>query len=50
MKAENIVSNPIKKTYKAGVYGSMAFVCIALTAFILWSISCMGGAIIDLLH
>ena len=49
MKAENIVSNPIKATYKAGVYGSMAFVSIALTAFILWSLSCMGGAIIDLL-
>ncbi|MDT8421686.1 MAG: hypothetical protein RQ754_14765 [Desulfuromonadales bacterium] len=49
MKAENIISNPIKNTYKAGVYGSLAFVSIALTAFILWSLSCMGGAIMNLL-
>jgi len=49
MKAENIISNPIKTTYKAGVYGSLAFVSIALTAFILWTLTCMGGAIIDLL-
>lgn len=49
MKAENIISSPIKTTYKAGVYGSMAFVSIALTAFILWSLSCMGGAIVDML-
>lgn len=48
MKVENIVSTPIKTTYKAGVYTSMVFVGVALTAFILWSICCMGGAIIDL--
>lgn len=49
MKAENIVSNPIKTTYKASVYGSMALVSIVLTAFILWSLSAMGGALINLL-
>lgn len=48
MKAENIASHPIKTTYKAGVYGSMAFVSLALTAFILWSLSAMGGVIFNL--
>lgn len=49
MKVENIASSPIKASYKAGAYASMAVVSIALTAFILWSLSSMGGALIDML-
>lgn len=49
MKAENIATSPIKASYKAGAYASMAIISIILTAFILWSLSSMGGAIINLL-
>lgn len=49
MKAENIYTSPIEKTYKAGVYGTMAFVGVFLTAFVLWSAACLGGAVYNLL-
>ena len=49
MKAENIHTSPIEKTYKAGVMGSMVFVGVFLTAFILWSMACLGGAIYTML-
>ncbi|WP_298036489.1 hypothetical protein [uncultured Desulfuromonas sp.] len=47
MKAENIISNPVKKTYKYSVYGTFAFVGISLSAFILWSFTCLGSAAFD---
>jgi len=49
MKAENIISDPIKKTYKAGVYSSMVIISIALTAFVLWSLSCISGVLVEML-
>lgn len=49
MRVENIHTTPIEKTYKAGVYGAMAFCGIFLTAFIIWSVACMGGAIYNLM-
>ncbi len=48
MKAENLISSPIKATYKAGVYGAMGFVGLSLAAFIVWSFTCMGGAAVDI--
>lgn len=47
MKVENIVTTPIQKTYKYGVYGSLGFVGISLTAFVLWSFACFGSACIE---
>ncbi|MDT8421301.1 MAG: hypothetical protein RQ754_12800 [Desulfuromonadales bacterium] len=49
MKAENIHNTPIELTYKAGVYAAMGFCGVFLTAFILWSVACMGGAILNAL-
>jgi hypothetical protein len=49
MKAENLISKPLKMSYKFGVYGSMGFVSLALTAFIVWSFTCMGGAVFTLM-
>jgi len=49
MKAENIISAPIKTTYKASVYGALGFVSLSLTAFIVWSFTCMGGAVVSLM-
>jgi len=49
MKVENIHTTPIEKTYKAGVYATMVFVGVFLTAFIAWSVACVGGAIFSLL-
>ncbi|MCP3176285.1 hypothetical protein MJO47_04135 [Desulfuromonas sp. KJ2020] len=47
MKTENIITEPIKTTYKVGVYSAVAFVGIFLAAFISWSFCCAGGAIIE---
>lgn len=49
MRAENLISEPIKTTYKVGVYGVMGFVGIFLAAFISWSFSCAGSAIVSVL-
>ena len=49
MKAENLISKPLKKSYKFGVYGAMGFVSLSLTAFIVWSFTCMGGAVFALM-
>ena len=49
MKAENLITAPIKATYKAGVYGALGFVSLSLTAFIVWSFTCMGGAFMSLM-
>lgn len=48
MRAENLISEPIKKTYKVGVYGAMGVIGLSLAIFILWSFSCLGGAALDL--
>ena len=48
MKIENLVSEPIKMTYKVGVYAAVGFVGVSLVAFIAWSFSCLGGAIVRL--
>ncbi len=48
MRVENIVSEPIKTTYKVGVYGAMGFVGVFLVTFIAWSFSCLGGAVVDM--
>ncbi|BCA78334.1 hypothetical protein [Desulfuromonas sp. AOP6] len=47
MKAENIITEPIKMTYKVGVYSAMTFVGVFLAAFVSWSFCCAGGAIIE---
>lgn len=48
MKAENIISEPIKTTYKVGIYSAMGFVGLSLAAFIAWSFTCAGGALVEL--
>lgn len=48
MKAENLVSEPIKRSYKVGVYCAMGFVGLSLTTFILWSFGCLGSVAVDL--
>lgn len=48
MRAENLVSEPIKMSYKVGVYGAMGFVGLSLAAFILWSFTCLGTAAMGL--
>lgn len=47
MKVENLVSEPVKMTYKVGVYGAMGFVGVFLAAFITWSFFCAGSAVIE---
>ena len=49
MRVENIISSPVKTTYKYGVYGTFGFCAIALGAFVIWSISCIGGAAVQLI-
>ena len=47
MKVENIITEPIKKTYKYGIYGSLGFVGTFLVAFVLWSLTCLGSACVE---
>lgn len=47
MRVENIITEPVKQAYKYGVYSSLAVVGVSLSAFILWSFTCMGGAVYD---
>lgn len=49
MRVENIHTTPLEKTYKAGAMGAMIFVGVFLTAFIAWSVACLGGAVYSLL-
>lgn len=49
MRAENLVSEPMKISYKVGVYGAMGFVGFSLAVFILWSFTCLGSVCIDLM-
>lgn len=49
MKAENLISKPIQTTYKASVYSAMGVVSLSLAAFIVWSFTCMGGAVVSLM-
>lgn len=44
MKAENLITSPIQKTYKSGVYGALGFVGVFLTGFVAWSFTCVGSA------
>lgn len=48
MRAENLVSEPMKLSYKIGVYGAMGFVGLSLIAFIIWSFTCLGTAALGL--
>ncbi len=48
MKAENLTSQPMKATYKAGVYGTLGLIAMFLAFFIAWSLACLGGAFLDL--
>ena len=48
MRVENIVSGPVKTTYKYGVYGALGFCGVFLAAFILWSAASIGSAAIGL--
>ena len=49
MKVENLISEPVKATYKVGVYAAAGFVGVSLISFIAWSFSCLGGACLHLL-
>jgi hypothetical protein len=49
MRSENIVSEPLKSSYKLGVYSTMVMCGIFLVAFVLWSIASFGGAILKLI-
>jgi len=44
MRVENIVSEPVKTTYKYGVYCAVGICVFSLVAFVAWSASCVGGA------
>lgn len=49
MRAENIVSGPVKATYKYGVYGALGVCGLFLAAFIVWSFASFGGAALSIL-
>ncbi|MCP3176284.1 hypothetical protein MJO47_04130 [Desulfuromonas sp. KJ2020] len=49
MRTENIITDPIKTTYKYGVYSAMGFVGLSLAAFIAWSFTCAGGALVEVI-
>lgn len=49
MRTENIVTGPVKTTYKIGVYGAFGFCGIFLAAFVVWSAASFGGAAYELL-
>jgi len=49
MRVENIVSEPVKATYKYGVYGAFGFCGLFLVAFVVWSAASIGGAAVELL-
>ena len=48
MRTENIVSGPVKTTYKYGVYGAFGFCGFFLVAFVVWSAASIGGAALDI--
>lgn len=48
MRVENIVSEPVKATYKYGVYCVFGFCALSLIAFVAWSATCVGGAAIEI--
>lgn len=50
MRVENIVSEPVKTTYKYGVYCAFGFCALALVAFVAWSASCVGGAAFQIIN
>jgi hypothetical protein len=49
MRVENIVTGPVKTTYKYGVYGAFGFCGLSLVAFIAWSAASIGGAALDII-
>lgn len=48
MRVENIVTGPVKTTYKYGVYGAFGFCGLSLVAFVAWSAASFGGAAIEI--
>ena len=49
MKVENLVTEPMKQTYKVGVYGGLAVCALSLASFIAWSFTCIGGAVYQIM-
>lgn len=49
MRAENIVTEPVKASYKVGVYSTLTMCGFFIAAFVLWSIASFGGALLKLL-
>jgi hypothetical protein len=47
MRVENLVTGPVQQTYRYGVYGAVGFCGVFLAAFIAWGISCLGGAVVE---
>lgn len=48
MKAKNSFSHFVATTSAKGTMGMFGAIGVFLTVFVIWSISCFGGALVDL--
>ncbi|WP_291316581.1 hypothetical protein [Desulfuromonas sp.] len=47
MRVENLISGTFRRGFRLGVFGVICTIGVAISGFILWSLTCIGAACFD---